>query len=337
MASGELSPRDALRRMTDAYIVSQAIHVAATLGIADLLKDGPRTVDDLAQATGSRAPALYRLLRALASVGIFAEVDDRFELTPMAQYLRTDVPGSVRAWAMYVGRPYAWSTWAHLLHSVRTGEPAFPMLHGATPWEYRADHPEESAIFDAAMTGISAAVSGAVADSYDFSRIGVLADVGGGRGELLATILAANPRLRGILFDLPHVVAGAGPVLEQAGVADRCEIVGGSFFEVVPGGADAYILKSVVHDWDDARAVEILRACRAAMAETSRLLLVEPIIRPGNEPDPMKLRDVMMLVMLGGRERTADDFQKLLDEAGFRLSRVIPTGSPFSIVEGVPA
>ena len=310
MTAGELSPRDALLRMTNAYQVSQAIHVAATLGIADLLEDGPKSADELAEATGTHAPTLYRLLRALASVGVFAEQSDsRFGSTTLADYLRTDAPGSLRAWARLIGQPHFWASWGHLLHSVRTGEPAFPDLHGTNVWEHRAAHPEDSAIFDAAMTGLSAPVAEAVAQSYDFSRIGVLADVGGGEGGLLAAILAANPTLRGVLFDLPHVVATAGALLERAGVANRCEIVGGSFFETVPEGADAYLLKSIIHDWDDAAAIEILRTCRAPMADTARLLVVEPVIRPGNEPDRAKFSDLNMLVMLGGRERTADDFE----------------------------
>ncbi len=225
-----------LLRMTNAFQVSQAIHVAATLGIADLLEDGPRSADELAEGTGTDAPTLYRLLRALASVGVFTEIDGRFGLTPLAEYLRTDAPGSLRAWAMQVGQRYFWTSWGHLLHSVRTGEPAFAELYGTTPWEYRAAHPEEDAVFNAAMTNLSAGVVEAVARRYDFSGYGVLVDVGGGQGALLAAILAANPNLRGILFDQPHIVAAAGALLEQAGVADRCEVVGGSFFDTVPAG-----------------------------------------------------------------------------------------------------
>jgi len=336
MATGEQTPRDTLSRMINAYQVSQAIHVAATLGIADLLTDGPKTVDDLAEATRSDVSSLYRLLRALASVGLFVEDDGRFGLTSVAEYLQSNIPGSLRAWAMFVGQPYTWSTWGHLLDSIRSGEPSFSKLHGMTPWEFRANHPHEAATFDAAMAGISAAAVASVVRSYDFSALGVVADVGGGHGELLAGILAANPRLQGILFDQPHVVAGAASVLERAGVADRCEIVGGSFFETLPGGADAYLFKSVIHNWDDARSVEILRTCRTAMTSTSRLLLVEPIMRPGNESDPMKYMDLMMLVMLGSRERTADDFERLYGEAGFRLTGIVATGSPYSIIEGVP-
>ncbi len=337
MSMGELSPRDALWRMTNSYQVSQAINAAAILGIADLLVDGPKSTDELAKATGSLAPSLYRLLRALASDGVFAErADGSFVSTPPAEYLRSDVPGSIRAWAMFIGRPHTWSAWAYLPDSIRTGEPAFPKLHGTSSWEYRASRPEESAIFDAAMTGLSAGAAEAIVRRYDFSGIGVLIDVGGGQGELLAALLAANPALRGILFDQPHVVASAEAVLERAGVADRCEVVGGSFFEGVPEGADAYLLKSVIHDWDDSSAVEILRKCRAAMGGAGRLLVVEPIIRPGNDPNPAKFSDLNMLVMLGGRERTAEDFERLYAEAGFRLTGDYSTRSNFSVIEGAP-
>ena len=337
MTAGEPSPRDNLLRMTNAYEASQAIHVAATLGIADLLEDAPRSAEELAEATGTHAPALYRILRALASVGVFVEEPDgRFGLTPPAEYLRSDVPGSVRAWAMLIGRPSFWTSWGHLLAVARNGEPAFPELYGTSVWEYLAAHPEEGAIFGAAMTGLSAGVVEAVAQSYDFSGAGVLVDVGGGEGALLAAILAANPSMRGVLFDLPHVVAGAKDRLDRAGVADRCEVVGGSFFEAVPEGADAYLLKSVIHDWDDASAIEILSKCRAAMADTGRLLVVERVIRPGNEPDRAKFADLYMLVALGGRERTAEEYERLFAEAGFRLTDVIDTGSSFYVVEGVP-
>ncbi|HVF01819.1 MAG TPA: methyltransferase [Rubrobacteraceae bacterium] len=337
MTAEELSLRDTLWRITNGYQVSQTIHVVATLGIADLLTDGPRSADELAEATEAHAPALYRVLRALASIGVFVEQGDGcFALTPLAEYLRTDVPGSLRSWAMLIGRPCHFTSWGHLMHSVKTGEPAFPEVYGTTAWEYRATHPEESEIFDAAMTGLSLAEAEAVVRSYDFSGTGALVDVGGGKGTLLAAILAANPALRGILFDQPHVVADAKDLLERAGVADRCEVVSGSFFEAVPEGADAYLLKSIIHDWDDAAAIEILRKCRAAMADTARLLLVERGIRPANESDPAKFIDLMMLVMLGGRERTAEEYERLYPEAGFKLTNIIPTGSLLDIIEGVP-
>jgi hypothetical protein len=336
MTTDETSPRDTLLRMTNAFQVSQAIYVAATLGIADLLEDGPKSVDELAETTGTHAPTLYRLLRALASVGIFVETDGRFGLTPLAEYLRTDTPGSLRAFVMLIGQQSIWTSWGHLLHSVRTGESAFRKVYGMAPFEYWADHPEEDAVFKAAMTSHSSGVVDAVVRSYDFSAIGVLLDVGGGEGVLLAAILAANPSLQGILFDQPHVVGPVGALLERAGVADRCEVVGGSFFEAVPTGADAYLLKSIIHDWDDDAAIEILRACRAAMDDSDKLLVVERVIRPGNDPDPAKFSDLNMLVIPGGQERTADDFELLYAEAGFKLSNIIRTESAYSIIEGIP-
>jgi len=336
MTAADLSARDTLMRMTNGFQVSQAIHVAATLGIADLLRDGPKSVDELAGASGTHAAALYRLLRALASVGVFVEADGRFGLTPLGEYLRTDIPGSVGPWAMLIGRPYVWTSWGDLLSSVRSGTPAFPRVHGTNAWHYRKVHPEENIIFNAAMTALSAGVAEAVVSSYTFSRITVLADVGGGEGALLAAILAATPSLRGILFDQPHVVATANAFLERAGVADRGEIVSGSFFDAVPQ-ADGYLLKSIVHDWDDAGALDILKVVRAAITDTGRVLLVERLIRAGNDPDPAKFADLTMLVQLGGRERTADEFGSLYDQAGFSLTNVIPTPSPFSIIEGAPA
>lgn len=335
MAFDTGSPRDALTQMINGYQVSQALHVAATLGIADLLKDGPKTVDELAQTTDTDRSALSRLLRALASVGVFRDIDGSIYLTPLAEHLRSDVPGSLRAWAMHIGQSYFWTAWDHLLDSVRTGEPAFRALYGMNPWEYREAHPEADSIFNAAMTGLAAGVAEAVVKDYDFSGIDVLVDVGGGQGALLAAILNANPRLHGILFDQPHVLPVAETLLEHAGVASRCRLVGGSFFDSVPAGANAYIMKNIIHDWDDTSSVRILRLCRDAMAAEGKVLLVERVIQAGNDPDPAKFMDVNMLVMLGGRERTVDDFRTLLAEAGLRLTHVIPTQWGFSVIEGM--
>lgn len=337
MASDTSSSRDALLFMVNGYQVAQALHVAATLGIADLLKDGPKTVEDLAQATDTDTSALSRLLRALASVGVFRDEDGSVHLTPLAEHLRSDVPGSLRAWAMHIGQSYFWTGWDHLLDSVRTGSPAFAALHGMSPWEYRKAHPDADAIFNAAMTGMAAGVSDAVVDAYDFSQIDVLVDVGGGQGALLTAILAANPRLQGILFDQPHVLSEAEAFLAHADVASRCRVVNGSFFDSVPAGADAYILKSIIHDWDDASAVRILRVCREAMAARGKVLLVEHVIGRGNDRDPAKYMDLNMLVMLGGRERTADEFGTLFSEAGLSLTRVVPTRSGFNVVEAARA
>src|SRR5947209_8495657 len=294
MTADTLPPREALLRMINGYQVSQALHVAAMLGIADLLQAGPKGVEELAKATRTHAPTLSRLLAALASVDVLAENDGRFGLTPLGECLSTDSADSVRAWAMNIGLQFHWTSWGYLLDSVRTGEPAFPQLYGTTVWEYRSGRPEENAIFNAAMTALSAGVGDAVVRSYDFSGTGVLVDVGGGEGALLAAILAANPSLRGILFDQSHVVASAAALLERAGVAERCQIVAGSFFESAPAGADAYLLKSIVHDWDDETAITILRRCRMAIADTGKLLVVERVIRPANEPDPATFSDLNM-------------------------------------------
>ncbi len=336
MPADDRSLLDTVRRLINGFQVSQAIHVAATLGLADLLRDGPRSVDDLAAATGTTAAALNRLLRALASVGIFAEVGGRFGQTALSNYLRSDVTGSLRAWAMRIGRPDHWRTWGELERSLRSGTSAFRELYGTTPWDWRAAHPEENAIFNAAMTGLSAGMVDSIVAAYDFSQIRTMVDVGGGEGALLAAILAANPHMQGIVFDLPHVVTGAREVLERAGVIDRCELVDGSFFETIPPGADAYILKSIIHDWDDEASLSILRACRVAIPDGGRLLLVEHVLKPVNEPDPARFSDLNMLVMLGGQERQADEFERLCAAAGFRHTEIIPTGSAYSVIEARP-
>jgi hypothetical protein len=324
-----------LLRLVNGYYVSQAIHVAASLGIADLLGDGTRTSDDLAHEADADPETLYRLLRALASVGVLHEGDGRlFSLTPVGELLRSDVPGSLHGWAAYAGRPYFWAAWAELLHSVRTGENAFQHVHGQDIWSYRADRPDESALFDAAMKALTGASNAALIDAFDFSRFGTLVDVGGGNGALLASVLASNPALQGILFDQAHVVAGADQVLEAAGVADRCRIESGSFFESVPEGGDAYLLKSIVHDWEDEESSAILRVVRAAMPEGATLLVVERDLGAPNEDAPTKFSDLNMLVGPGGRERTQDEYASLFESTGFRLVGATPTAGTHTVFEG---
>ena len=290
------TPGATLGRLIVGFQVSQSIHVAATLGVADLLADGPRTSDELAVATNAHAGSLYRLLRALSSVGVFYEDDGRrFSLTPMGALLRSDVPGSLRGWAMHVGRPYFQEAWSHLEHSVRTGDNAFQHVHGTDVWAYRAERPDESAIFDLAMESLTSASNRALLDAYDFGRFGSVVDVGGGNGALLAALLGEFPEMRGVLLDQPHVVANAAAVLERAGVADRCEIVGGSFFDEVPTGGDAYTLKSIIHDYEDERAMAILRVCRRAMAADATLFLIDRIVGPPNEDPRTKFSDLNML------------------------------------------
>ncbi len=326
-----------LLRLVNGYYVSQAIHVAASLGIADLLADGTRTSDELANEAGADPETLYRLLRALASVGVLHEGDGRlFSLTPVGELLRSDVPGSLHGWAAYAGRPYFWAAWADLLHSVRTGENAFRHVHGQDVWSYRADRPEESVLFDAAMKALTGASNAALIDAFDFSRFGTLVDVGGGNGALLADVLASNPALRGVLFDQAHVVAGADQVLEAAGVADRCRIESGNFFEAVPEGGDAYLLKSIIHDWEDEDSRAILRVVRAAMSEGATLLVVERDLGAPNEDAPSKFSDLNMLVGPGGRERTQDEYASLFESTGFRLVGATPTAGTHAVFEGEP-
>ncbi|HET9000059.1 MAG TPA: methyltransferase [bacterium] len=337
MDKGDQRPSAAFLDLINGFRVSQAIHVAATLGIADLLRDGPRSSDELAAATGTHAGALYRLLRTLAGVGVFREdVDRRFGLTPLGECLRSDAHEPLGPWAVHIGQPYVWQAWGHLLESVRTGENAFRRVHGVSVWDYYARNPTAGAIFDRAMTGHSRLQADAVLKAYDFGRFGCVLDVGGGHGLLLSAVLAKHPSLRGVLFDQPHVVVGAEPVLQAAGVADRCQVVGGDFFEALPDGSDAHVMKFILHDWEDAQATAILRTCRRAIAPNGKLLVIDSEISPPNEGALGKLRDLTMLVHTGGRERTREEWTALFAAGGFRLVRATPTEAGLSIIEGVP-
>jgi hypothetical protein len=316
--------------------MAQAIHVAARLGVADLLTDGPRPPAELAEATGTHARSLYRLLRALASVGVFAEDDQgRFGLTPLAECLRSGVPGSQRSAAIMMGEEH-YRCWGDLLHCIRTGQTAFEHLVGQPVFDYLAGHPRQARLFDEAMVGIHGAETRAMLDACDFGTFGSLVDIGGGNGSLLIETLRRHPSLRGVLFDRPDVVERARAGLEAAGVAGRCTLVGGSFFESVPEGGDAYLLRHIIHDWDEERCLLILRNCRRALGPAARLLLVETVIPPGNEPSFGKLLDLNMLVVPGGMERTEREYRDLLAAAGFRLERVVPTRAEVSVIEGVP-
>ncbi|MFL5760070.1 MAG: methyltransferase [Thermomicrobiales bacterium] len=328
----------ALRRLVNGYQVTQAIHVAAVLGVADLLADGTRTSDELAVATGTNPDALYRLLRALASVGVLREEDGRrFALTELGACLRTDAPDSVAGWAAFVGTPYHWQAWGGLEHSVRTGENAFRHVHGTDSWTFRAQHPELSASFDRAMTDLSRQVAATVVAAFDFDRFETVVDVGGGNGAFLAAILAKHPRMRGVLFDQPHVVTGAPSILAAAGVADRCEIVGGSFFDAVPEAGDAYVLKAILHDWEDEDCLRILGTCRRAMTEGSALLVVERELGPPNANPDDKFSDLNMLVAPGGRERTPEEYAALFAAAGFRFVGVTASDVGTAVFEGTAA
>lgn len=336
MTSLQTTPQATLRQLIDGYRVSKMIVVAAELGIADLVSDGPKHFAEIASATHTEAPTLFRLLRALASVGVFARMDgDLFTLTPLADCLRTGVDGSMRPWAVLSGRLY--TIWAHLNHSVETGDTTFDHLHGMSVWEYRERNPEEGRIFHDAMTANTTLVARSVVDAYNFSRFGTLVDVGGGKGALIQAILTANPKLLGILFDVPAAVREAAASFALAGLTDRCQLLNGSFFESVPAGGDAYILSRILHDWHDDQAIHILKTTRRAMTGGSTLLIIERVLDAQNTSSEATHTDIHMLVMTGGRERTAAEFQTLLAASDFDLMRVIPTGSPVHIIEAAAA
>jgi hypothetical protein len=337
--SGTSPAGRALARMINGYWVTQMIHTAARLNVADALAEGPQTAASLAERCGAHPRSLYRLLRALASLGIFAETEGgRFMLTPMAEHLRSDVPGSMRGLALYTGDPkqHRYDSWGELYECIRTGEPAFKRLVGMPPFAYLAQNPDVASTFNAAMVSYTAETVEAVLSHYDFSRYAQLVDVGGGNGHLLAGILKKHTAARGTLFDMPHVADTAQALLRREGVADRVTWAAGDFFKEVPAGGDLYVLKCIVHDWDDRKAVSILRNCRRAMTEQGRLLLVEAVIPPGNEPSLGKLMDLNMLTIHGGLERTRAEFSALLEESGFALTAVTLTGSTVDLVEARP-
>jgi len=293
-------PIRALQTMITGYRTTQMTSVVAKLGIADLLKDGPKGVEELAQVTNTHAPFLYRLLRAVASLGIFAEDDQRrFGLTALAEPLRSDVPGSLRAIAVFAGELWRWQAWGHLLQSVQTGKTASHHAYRMEWFDYLAQHPDAGAVFDAVMA--TSERHHAVVAAYDFSKIATLVDVGGGKGMLPTTILQANPQLHGVLCDTPQVTARADELLKEAGVADRCEIVEGDFFAELPRGGDAYLLSLILHDWEDEQAIKLLESCHSAMNVQGKLLLVEQVVPSGNHPSMSKLLDVTMMLETGGR------------------------------------
>src|SRR5579871_2402697 len=320
--------REKLQSLIRGYRMSQAVYVAAALGIPDLLTNGPRDVEDLAQATGSHAPSLRRVLAALTAVGVLDKIGPhRFALTEVVHPLRSDVAGSVRDSVLFLLGESHWRPWGHLLHTVRTGQTAFERAHGMGLFEFLSRHPEEADLFNKGMAGNSPAHARVVAAACDFSQARVVVDVAGGRGRLLATILALNPHLRGILFDLPHVVADARQLIEEAGVADRCQWIGGDFFKSVPADGDVYILRNIIHDWDDDQAVAILSTCRRAMSDHARLILIERYVADNPREAPLVHHaDLEIMVNVGGVERTTDEYAALLARGGFRLSGTIPLG-----------
>jgi hypothetical protein len=330
-------PQVALLEKTLSFWFTQAIYVAAKLGVADHLKNGPRTIAELATATGAHAPSLYRLMRALASIGVFAEDQSgRFALTPMAGALVTDAPNSIRAIAIMTGEDWWWRAWGQISSSVQTGKSSFEYVHGMRFFDYMEKNKEAGAVFDQAMSAYTSQTAAQVATAYPFHETAVVVDVGGGRGTLISTILAHHAQLRGIIYDLPATVEAAKHSLEARGLSSRCEILGGDFFEAIPNGGDVYILQHVIHDWDDEHATKILRNCHQAMLPGRKLLLVEMVIPPGNQPFLGKFLDLGVLMMeSGARERTELEYRDLLSRAGFHVSSIVPLPSPDSVIEAV--
>ena len=327
-------PAASMMGLITGYWVSQAVGVVALLGVADQLGEGGRDSDELARAVGAEPRALYRVLRLLASLGVFAEsVPGSFALTPLGETLRSDAPDSVRNFAITETAPGHWLPWGRLHESVLSGQPMAREALGMELWDWYAKNPKEAGFFSAAMGNLSALAASELLRVYDFSAVHTVADIGGAHGVLLTAILRANPGTRGILFDLPHVIETAENAIATEGLSQRCELVSGDFFEEVPEGADLHLLKQIVHDWDDERATRLLQNCHRALAPAGKLLLVEMVVPPDNRPSPAQAMDLNMLVMLGGRERTEQEYEHLFQAAGFRLERAIPTHSPFSVLE----
>jgi hypothetical protein len=335
--------RRTLGRMIGGFHTTALLYTAARLGLADRLRDGPKNSEELASLVGAHGPTLRRLMRALVEIGVLWEAEEgRFGLTPLGALLQEDTPGSLRSVAIIYGDTFG-QAWGSLLHSVRTGQTAFEHVFGAPFFDYFAQHPAESEAFNQTMASLSATIAADVVARYDFSGMRKVVDVGGGHGALVAAILKANPQTTGILFDLPAVLAGARDRVAAEGLSERCELVGGDFFEAVPRGGDAYLLKWILHDWDDERALRILRNCRQAMTAPARLLVLEVVLPDRSPASPAgAVNDINMLVLTGGRERTESEYRAMFAAAGFQLVRLFPTGAhgvfgtPMSILEAVP-
>jgi hypothetical protein len=333
-----LNPYADINQIARGYAPAACLWAAAKLDVAELLAGGPTPVSELARATHTEENALYRILRALASINVFRETVPRtFENTPLSEAMRSGIARSARDEILFEADPLHMNTYAELMHSIETGGTAFKKVTGTEPFEFFRQHSEENDAFNAAMTAITARSVNPLVQSYDFGESGTLADIGGGHGELLTMILQKHRGLRGIVFDLPHVVEGARPRIAEAGLASRCDIVGGDFFQSLPP-ADSYVMKSIVHDWDDERATKILKNCAAALRGTAgKVLLIGFVIVPGNEPDMAKWLDIEMLAMAGGRERTEVEHAALFSKAGLKLARVVRTPSPACVIEAVKA
>jgi hypothetical protein len=338
-APQEIPPRFQLSRMISSIWVPQAIHAAARLGLADVLADGPLAGVAVAEKAGTHPAATQRLLRALVVLGLLHRHDDgRFELTRLGRCLTREAPDSVRSWALLWGGPMMWEPWGHLADCVRTGEMAPKLLSGVdSPFELMERHPDDAEHFNRSMLELTRGVAAALPACYDFSAARQVCDVGGGFGALLPPLLDAHPKLRGLVYDLPRCAGGSRALMEEEGLADRCTFQAGDFFASVPAGADVYLLKSVIHDWDDERSRAILARCREAMEDGARLLVLEWIVPDRVGPADVGIvgTDLNMLVMVGGQERTESEYRELIASAGLRVTRVIRTPAAMSLIEAV--
>jgi hypothetical protein len=336
--SQTLPPHVQLVNMGRAFIVSKVVYAAAQLGLADELAEGPQSAAELADRLKVHAPSLHRLMRTLASLGILTEQSaQRFALTALGEALKTGAFGAARSSLLWFGGPWVSGAWGHLMHSLETGKSGMEKASGLALFDYLAQHPEHGSLFSQMLMGLHNGEPPAVADAYNFSAFGTIVDVGGGNGNVLAAILSRHPAPRGVLFDRPHVVSEAPALLTATGVNERVTLMAGDFFQTVPAGGDAYVLSHIIHDWTEDQCLTILGHCRKALRPNGRLLIIEMVLPPGDAPHPGKLLDMTMLVMTDGQERTEAEYAALLDKAGFRLSRVVPTTSAASVVEAVPA
>ena len=334
----ELPPHVQIIQMATGFWISKIMYATAKLELADLLADGPKSADELAGPTGTHAPSLHRLMRTLASLGVLTSTDDRrFALTPLGESLKKDAPGSAWASTVTMAGPRFVGAFEEIMHSLETGETGFEKAYGMPIFDYFAAHQDEASLFSETMVGFHGGETPAVAAAYDFSDAGTIVDVGGATGNMLSAILSRHAGPRGILFDMPHVVADAPAYLEKTGVADRVTIESGSFFESVPEGGDVYIVSHIIHDWNEEQCLTILGNIRRAMKPDGKLLIVEFVLPEGDTPHLGKIVDIIMLVVPGGQERTPVEYDELLSKAGFKMTRVVPTESPVSIVEAVIA
>ena len=327
----------ALKQMITGYWISHAIYVAAKLELSDKLGGGAKSADELASETQTNAGALFRLLRALSSVGVFTQqTDGKFANSPLSAPLQKTAEDSQWAMAVMMGEEH-FAAWGELLYSIQTGQGSFRKVFGEGVFDFLGKHPDQAKVFDAAMTSIHGKETALVLDAYDYSQFKTLCDVGGGNGKTLATTLERHPTLQGVLFDLPHVVERARPNLQQAGVADRCQFRGGDFFKQIDVQVDAIMMRHIIHDWDDEKCITILKNCRAALNADGKLLVIESVVPPGNEPGFVKWLDLTMLVIPEGKERTADEYRDLFTAAGLKLTKIVKTAGELDVLEAVPA